>query len=42
MSFAYTTMRGKFKNFIQIIRVSVIDKIVGYSIYVLINPFTGK
>ena len=35
-------MCGEFKNFIQIIRASVIDKIVGYSIYALINPFTGR
>ena len=33
-------MWGEFKNFIQIIRTSVIDK--GYSIYALINPFTGR
>ena len=32
----------KFKNFIQIIKTSVIDKIVGYSIYALIKPFTGR
>ena len=29
-------------NFIQIIRINVIDKIAGYGIYVLINPFTGR
>ena len=34
-------IRGEFKNFIQIIRISVIDKIVGDSVYALINPFTG-
>ena len=39
---AYPTMWGKFKNFIQIIKTSVIDKIVGYSIYALIKPFTGS
>ena len=32
-------MLGKFKNFIQIIRASVIHKIGGYSIYALINQF---
>ena len=39
---AYPTMWGKFKSFIQIIKTSVIDKIVGYSIYALIKPFTGR
>ena len=33
---------GKFRNFIQTIRTSVIDKIVGFLIYALINPFTGR
>ena len=42
ISCAYPTMWGKFKNIIQIIRTSVIHKIVGYSIYALINPFTGR
>ena len=31
-------MWDEFKNFIQIIRASAIDKVVGYSIYALINP----
>ena len=35
-------MWGKYKKFILIIRASVTDKIVGYSIYALINPFTGR
>ena len=35
-------MWGKVENFIQALRTSVIDKIVVYSIYVLINPFTGR
>ena len=39
--FAYPKMRNKFKNFIQTMRTSVIDKIVGYTIYVLIDPFAG-
>ena len=38
---AYPKMRVKFKNFIQAMRTSVIDKIVGYTIYALIDPFTG-
>ena len=38
ISCANPIMWGKFKNFIQIIRINVIDKIVGYSIYALINP----
>ena len=38
ISCAYTTMWDEFKNFIQIIRASAIDKVVGYSIYALINP----
>ena len=42
ISCAYATMWGKFKNFIQIKRASVIDKIVGYSIYALINSFSGR
>ena len=41
ISSAYPTVWGEFKNLIQIIRTSVIDKIVDYSIYALINPFTG-
>ena len=32
----------QFENLIQIIRTSVTDKIVGYSIYALINLFTGR
>ena len=39
--FPYPKMRNKFKNFIQTMRTSVIDKIVGYTIYVLIDPFAG-
>ena len=31
-------MWDEFKNFIQTIRASAIDKVVGYSIYALINP----
>ena len=42
ISFIYPTMRGKFKHFIQIIRTSVTDKIVRYSIYALINPLTVR
>ena len=42
ISCAYPTIWGKFKNFIQMIRANVIDKIVGYSIYAMINPFTGR
>ena len=39
MSFAYATMWDKFRNFI-LIKTSVINKIVGYSIHARINPFT--
>ena len=39
---AYPTMWGEFKNFVQIIRTTVIDKVVGSSIYALFNPFTGS
>ena len=42
ISCAYSTVWDIFKNFIQIIRTSIIDKIVVYSIYALINPFTGR
>ena len=35
-------MWDKFKDFIQIIRARVIDKIEDYSIYALDNPFTGR
>ena len=35
-------MWGEFKNFVQIIGTSVIDKIACYTIYALFNPFTGK
>ena len=41
-SCVYPTMSGEFKNFIQIIRTSVIDKIVGYRFYGLLDPFTGR
>ena len=34
-------MWGKFKNFFQIIRMSVIGEIVGHDIYALTKPFTG-
>ena len=33
---------GKFKTFTQIIRTRFIEKIVGYIIYELISPFTGR
>ena len=39
ISCAYHTMWGQFKNFIQVIRKSVIGKNVGYSIYALIKTF---
>ena len=42
ISSAHATMLGKFKNLIRIIRTSVIDKIKGYGIYALVNPFTGR
>ena len=42
ISCAYSTIWGKFKNLIQIIRTSVIDKIAGYSIHALINRFIGR
>ena len=38
----YPTMWGEFKNFIELKRAIVIDKIVAYSIYALINPFAGR
>ena len=41
ISSAHATMLGNFKNLIRIIRTSVIDK-KGYSIYALVNPFTGR
>ena len=41
-SCAYPTIWDKFKNFIRILRTSVIDKIVDYRIYALINTFTGR
>ena len=39
---AHPTMWGEFKNFIHLIRAGVVEKIVGYSIYAMVNPFTGK
>ena len=42
ISSAHATTLDKFKNVIRIIRASVIDKIKGYSIYALVNPFTGR
>ena len=42
ISLAHATMLGKFKNLIRIIRTNVIDKIKGYRIYALVNPFTGR
>ena len=35
-------MWGELKYFIQIIRKSVNDKVESYSIYALINPFSGR
>ena len=32
----------KFKNFIQITMTSLLDKIVGYVFYALMNPFTNQ
>ena len=42
ISLAHATMLGKFKNLIRISRTNVIDKIKGYRIYALVNPFTGR
>ena len=38
----YHKMLGEFKNFIQIIKTWVTDKIVSYSIYALIILLVGK
>ena len=35
-------MWDEFKNFVKIIRTSVIDKIACYTIYALFNPFTAR
>ena len=40
ISCVYPTVWDEFKNLIQIIRTSVIDKIASYNIYTLTNPFT--
>ena len=37
-----STVWEEFINFFQIIRASVIDGIVGYSICTLVNPFAGR
>ena len=37
ISCVYPAICGRIQNFIQIIRTSVIDKIAGYIIYVLVN-----
>ena len=42
ISCAYPSMWGKFKTFIQIIRASVTDKIVRYSIYAPTHSLVGK
>ena len=42
ISCAYPTVWGKFKNFIQIIRTSFTDKIVGYNIYAMAKSFPGR
>ena len=39
---AHPTMWGEFKNFIHLIRTGVVEKIVDYSIYAMVNPFAGK
>ena len=37
-----SALRGVLKNFIQIIRISIIDKFKCYNIYALMQPFIDK
>ena len=39
---AHPTMCDEFKNFIHLIRTGVVEKVVDYSIYAMVNPFAGK
>ena len=42
ISRVYSTVQSKFKDFIQIKRAVVIDKLESYCIYALVNSFLGR